>query len=89
MSLTVKVENKAFPDDHEFSINNLGLFQNGKAKEITKEEEQAFVDAVGMPLKDALAGEEFEVTGTATAKVPKVEEAAAEEATAEEEGGES
>lgn len=70
MSLSVKVQNKEFPDDHVFAIDGLGLFTNGKAREVTKEEEQAFVDARGIAVRDALGGESFDVSGTATAKVP-------------------
>jgi len=89
MSLTVKVTNKAFPDDHVFSISSMGNFTNGKAREITKEEEQAFVDERGIPVRDALSGEGFDVSGTATAKVPESDEETATTTEKDKEGGES
>jgi hypothetical protein len=71
MGLTVKINNPEFPEDHLFAINGLGIFENGTAREVTKEEEQAFVDLKGVAARDALSSSGiFEVSGTATAKVP-------------------
>lgn len=87
MALTVKVTNPAFPDDTEFTIMGLGAFQNGEEREVTKEEEQAYVDATGHTVRDGLADTNmFEVKGTATAKVPDAPEEETPNAEAEKEG---
>ena len=87
MTLTVKVTNKDFPDDHEFSISGLGVFVNGKDREVTKEQEQAFVDERGMAVRDALTTDAgFDVKGTATASVPAVETTTAPDSMDQEEG---
>jgi hypothetical protein len=91
MALTVKVTNEDFPENHEFSISSLGKFVNGKERELTKEEEQAFVDERGIAVRDALTGETFEVKGTATAKVPEtaMDETTTTTTKENKEGGES
>ncbi len=45
MALKVKIDNPDFPKDHVFGIEGLGLFENGKEREVTAEQEQAFVDS--------------------------------------------
>lgn len=84
MALKLKVENKDFPKGHEFSIEGLGVFENGKEREVFAEQEQAFVDARGLSLKDAFKDDEsFSLSGDKAAKAPTE----TEEAPAKEEGG--
>lgn len=74
MSLTVKITRAEFPEDQEFSISALGVFTNGEGREVTPEQEQAFVDERRISLRDALANDaDIEVSGNATAKVPDPE----------------
>lgn len=75
MSLKVKINNPDFPEGQEWGVNGLGAFENGKEREVSKEEEQAFVDLTLASAKDSFSNDpNVEVTGTATAKVPTVEE---------------
>lgn len=84
MALKLKVENKDFPKGHEFSVEGLGIFENGKEREVFAEQEQAFVDATGKSLKEAFAdNEQFTLSGD-KAKAFPVE---TEEASTTEEGG--
>lgn len=90
MSLSIKINNEDFPADHKFSIDGLGVFENGKAREVTNEEEQAFVTERGIAVRDAFTSDSnVEISGTATAKVPKAEETTTGAAAEEEKGGES
>jgi hypothetical protein len=43
--LKVKIDNPDFPKDHVFGIEGLGLFENGKERTVSEEQEQAFVDS--------------------------------------------
>ena len=45
MALKVKINNPNFPKDHVLSIDGLGLFENGKERTISEEEEQTFMDS--------------------------------------------
>jgi hypothetical protein len=95
MSLSIKIDNKEFPEGHVFSISSLGTFVNGEVREVDEEQEQAFVNERGIHVKDALANDpNVEVTGSATATVPEVpveeeEEVVEDDTTTENEGGES
>jgi hypothetical protein len=83
MALTMTYHNPAYPDDYEFGVEGLGLFKNGESREITEEQEQAFVTSGRMLVSDAFENNEmFTVEGEPTvSEVP-------EEATPEEESGE-
>jgi hypothetical protein len=94
MTLTLTYHNPDFPDDYEFGVEGLGQFKNGEAREVTEEQEQAFVNANRMLVKDALEGNElFTVEGDATVTeapeepTPSEEEAPAEEGTETESEG--
>lgn len=77
MALKLKVENTAFPKDHEFSVEGLGIFENGKEREVFAEQEQAFEDARGITLKEAFAEDEmFTLSGDKAKKAPVEEETA-------------
>jgi hypothetical protein len=83
MALKLKVENKDFPKGHEFSVEGLGVFENGKEREVFAEQEAAFEDATGNTLKEAFdKNEMFKLSGDKANPAP-VEE---EEAPAKEEG---
>lgn len=40
--LTLKVDNKDFPEGHEFAIEGLGVFENGSEREVYAEQVEAF-----------------------------------------------
>lgn len=69
MSYSIKVDHPAFPKDHEFAIDPLGVFKNGSSRKISEEEEQAYLDTTGMKLKDGLKNSaHVELTGTTDLK---------------------
>ena len=69
MALTVTVLNEAFPKDHEFAIHGLGLFKNGESREVTEEEEIAFMVFHRQAVRDAFEGtEDVEIKGTTGVK---------------------
>jgi hypothetical protein len=92
MTLTLTYHNPDFPDDYEFGVEGLGQFKNGESREVSEEQEQAFVTANRMLVKDALEGNElFKVEGEAiVSEVPEEETGGEEEeGTATEEGTET
>jgi hypothetical protein len=90
MSLSIKINNPDFPEGHEWGVNGLGAFVNGTARDISKEEEQTFVDLTLASAKDSFSNDpNIEVTGTATAKVPTVEETQETMIIPPEEGGDN
>lgn len=62
MGRKVTVTNDAFPKEAEFEIRGLGLFTNGKPKEVTAEQEAAYAEINGRPLDDS--AEYIKVEGT-------------------------
>jgi len=48
MALKLKFENPDFPKDHVFGVNGLGLFENGKEREVYADEEEAFLNMYTM-----------------------------------------
>lgn len=69
MALKVTVTMPDFPDDYEFGINGLGLFQNGKAREITEEQELGYYNEFGLSVRDGTKDTEYiKVEGTALVK---------------------
>lgn len=79
MALKIKVTMPDFPKGTTFGINGLGIFENGKEREVTPEEEMAYVTQFGMPVREGVSGSSnIEVSGTATVKtsdIPQVEDA--------------
>lgn len=65
MAYKVTYTHDDFPKDHEFEIRGLGLFINGKAKEIDEEQEIVFISETRKTIKDAFDGDEnITVEGT-------------------------
>lgn len=54
MALSVKVQNDAYPADTEFEIMGLGVFTNGQEREVTEDQERAFVSMNQKSVEDAL-----------------------------------
>lgn len=72
MALTVKVDHPDFPADTELAIEGLGVFKNGEEREVTDEQEQAFVNARGMHVRQGTENDPFvSVSGTSTATLPE------------------
>jgi len=75
MALKVTVTNPDLPKETLLAINGLGLFENGKSRELTEEEEQAYVAQTGMSVKDGTHGDaNIKVEGTATVKTTTAKE---------------
>jgi hypothetical protein len=69
VSISVKIDDPALPKGYEISIDGLGTFENGKAKTIDAEVEQAFSDSRGISVKEALkSNPNVTVEGTTEAK---------------------
>lgn len=64
MARKVTVTNDAFPKEAEFEIRGLGLFTNGKPKEVTAEQEAAFESIQGKKLDES--AEYIKVEGSST-----------------------
>jgi hypothetical protein len=54
MALSVKIDNPAYPKGHMFYINGLGGFENGKEREITSEQEEAYKQETGMTVRQGI-----------------------------------
>lgn len=67
--LEITVKNDDFPKDYEFDIRGLGLFKNGESREVTAEQEAAFVSITGNTIRDSIAGSStISAKGRAAAK---------------------
>jgi len=75
MSLKITLENDSFPRGTEFDIRGLGLFKNGSARTLSKEDEEAFVSYTGQSVKDFFKGNQnIKVEGTSEVRVTDVVE---------------
>lgn len=69
MAYTVTVTDDAFPKNHEFGIRGLGVFVNGKPKQVDEEAERNFITETRTTLKDALGNaENITLDGTTEVK---------------------
>jgi hypothetical protein len=67
MAISVTVSNEQAPADREFEIVGLGAFKNGETREITEEQERAFVSLYQMSVADAIGEQDaVKVSGTST-----------------------
>lgn len=65
MSLTAKYTNDAFPSDQEFGLEGVGVFVNGQAREVTEDEERAFVASNRTTFEEWVKdNESWEVSGS-------------------------
>jgi hypothetical protein len=53
MALTIKFEHPHFPEDTEFSFNDLGVVKNGGTLTVDEDAERAFIATRGMTVEDA------------------------------------
>jgi hypothetical protein len=81
MGLKIKMDHPDFPKGTPLAVSGLGEFENGEAeRDVTEEQEQAFVNERGMSVRDALKDHpHLSVSGSATAKVPDTTETEVEE----------
>lgn len=68
MSYSIKIDHPAFPKDHEFAIDGLGLFKNGTSRKIDEEAEQAYKNLTGKTVKEGLKAEYVKVDGSSETK---------------------
>lgn len=68
MALKVTVSHKDFPAERDFAISGLGLFENGKPRELSLEDEQAYFDLTGVEVKQGLHGPHIKVEGSSLLK---------------------
>lgn len=69
MTLKVTITRPNYPADAEFDIRGLGMFKNGKEREITDEEEARYVARFNRTVREALgSSSNVSVKGRATAK---------------------
>lgn len=73
MALEVTVDHPDYPDGTEFGIVGLGVFKNGEAREVTEDEERAFVSFNQAKLGDMLEGNEL-VTYSGSPLITNVED---------------
>lgn len=72
MGLTVTLDHPDFPDGYEFGVEHVGILKNRESKEISEEQEQAFVNATGTPMKDSFQeGGFIKVEGEGTVSEPE------------------
>lgn len=65
MPLTVKYEHPDFPTDQEFDIAGIGVVTNGEEKELTNEEEIAFITSRRLTVRDGFEDDErMTISGT-------------------------
>lgn len=73
MALTVKVENDAYSGDTIFEIVGLGAFTNGEEREVTEQQEKAFVSMYQAPAEETI-GEDGNVTVSGSSSIENMEE---------------
>jgi hypothetical protein len=67
VAFSVTVQNDAYPDDQTFEVIGLGEFTNGQARDVTEEEERAFVSANQKPVDEAIGeNQSVSVSGSTT-----------------------
>src|SRR4051794_40127214 len=67
MAISVTVSNEQAPEDRVFEIVGLGAFTNGETREITEEQERAFISLYQMSVADAIGEQDaVKVSGTST-----------------------
>lgn len=67
MPISVTVSNEQAPADREFEIVGLGAFRNGETREITEEQERAFISIYQMSVADAIGEQDaVKISGTST-----------------------
>lgn len=59
MALSVKVDHPDYPSGMEFGITGLGLFKNGEGREVTEEEERAFISFTQTAPEETLKQSDF------------------------------
>jgi hypothetical protein len=55
MALSVMIDDPTLPKGHELAIEGLGVFENGKAREVDAEAEDAFKTSRGLTVRQGLA----------------------------------
>ncbi len=66
MALSITVNHPDYPDGMEFGIQGLGLFKNGEARDVTEDEERAFISYAQTAPKERLEQSAFlDVSGSA------------------------
>lgn len=71
--LTVTLDHPDYPDDFEMGIVGLGLFKNREGREVTEEQEKAFVSFYRMEAKEKLEQSDM-ITVSGTAAVTDLED---------------
>jgi hypothetical protein len=75
MALKVTYNHPHFDKGHEFSLVGVGIFKNGESRALTEDEERAFLQTQGIPIKEALSGNEnFKVEGSPELPTKEVSE---------------
>lgn len=66
MALNVKIDDPTLPSGYRIAIEGLGVFENGKEREVTSEQEDAFRGATGMTVRQGLKNHPHATVGSET-----------------------
>lgn len=73
MALSIKVQNDTYPDDVVFEVVGLGAFTNGEQRELTEDQERAYVSMYQMPVTEGI-GENANVAVSGSPVVENIED---------------